>query len=60
MIKRKLKKTILSIQNWSKDEDEENPEMYCHFSGEFSPGETSYSKPILKKHWKKAKEVHNL
>jgi RNA polymerase-binding transcription factor DksA len=49
-----------AYKDWSKDEDEENPEMYCHFSGEFSPGETSYSKPILKKHWKKAKEVHNL
>lgn len=49
-----------AYKEWSKDEDEENPEMYCHFSGELSPGETSYSKPILKKHWKKAKEVHNL
>ena len=33
------------------------PEKFCHFSGEPSNGETSVSKPILKKNWKKAKEI---
>lgn len=43
---------------WSKFSDSEFPEKYCHFSGESSNGETSVSRPILKKNWKKAKEVH--
>lgn len=45
---------------WSKDGNKENPEKYCHFSGEPSNGETSVSKPILKKNWKKAKEIFDL
>jgi len=35
-------------------------ERFCHFSGESSNGETSVSKPILKKNWKKAKEIYGL
>lgn len=49
-----------AYKEWSKKEDEDFPEKYCHFSGEASHGETSHSKPILKKHWKKAKEIHDL
>jgi phosphatidylserine/phosphatidylglycerophosphate/cardiolipin synthase-like enzyme len=45
---------------WSKKENRKNPEKYCHFTGEISNGETSYEKPILKKNWKKADDVHNL
>ena len=42
---------------WNKHADPEYPEKYCHFSGEASNGETSVSKPILRKNWKKAKEI---
>lgn len=49
-----------AFKSWSKYGDPEYPEKYCHFSGEPSNGETSVSRPILKKHWKKAKEQHNI
>lgn len=42
---------------WSQFGDSDYPEKFCHFSGEPSNGETSHSKPILKKNWKKAKEI---
>ena len=42
---------------WSQFGDPDYPEKFCHFSGEPSNGETSVSKPILKKNWKKAKEI---
>jgi len=45
---------------WSKYKDPDYPEKYCHFSGEPSNGETSVSKPILKKNWNKAKKKYNL
>jgi phosphatidylserine/phosphatidylglycerophosphate/cardiolipin synthase-like enzyme len=44
---------------WSQFGDPDYPEKFCHFSGEPSNGETSVSKPILKKNWKKAKEIFN-
>ncbi len=43
---------------WSRFGDPDYPEKFCHFSGEPSNGETSVSKPILKKNWNKAKELH--
>jgi phosphatidylserine/phosphatidylglycerophosphate/cardiolipin synthase-like enzyme len=46
-----------AYDSWSKYEDEDYPEKFCHFSGEPSNGETSYSKPVLKKYWYKAKEL---
>lgn len=49
-----------SYNSWVKFKNEEYPEKYCHFSGEISNGETCYSKPILKKNWKKAKELFSL
>lgn len=49
-----------AYKSWSKYSDREYPEKFCHFSGELSYGETSTSKPILKKNWKKAKEIHSL
>lgn len=49
-----------AYKSWSKYSDAEYPEKFCHFSGEQSNGETSVSKPILKKNWKKAKEIHGL
>lgn len=45
---------------WSEYSDPTYPEKFCHFSGELSKGETSYSKPILKKNWNTAKEIFNL
>ena len=44
-----------AYESWSKHEDLNYQENYCHFTGEASNGETSYSKPILKKNWNKAK-----
>lgn len=42
---------------WSKYNDPDYTEKFCHFSGEPSNGETSVNKPILKRNWKKAKEI---
>jgi hypothetical protein len=49
-----------AFKSWSKYGDPNYPEKYCHFSGEISNGDTSISRPILKKNWKKAKEIHDL
>ncbi len=49
-----------AFKSWSKYSDPEYSEKFCHFSGEASNGETFVSRPILKKNWKKAKELHNL
>ena len=46
-----------AYKSWNKYGDPDYPEKFCHFSGEPSNGETSMSKPILKKNWKKAKEL---
>lgn len=45
---------------WNKYGDANYPEKFCHFSGEASHGETTVNKPILKKNWKKAKEIFQL
>jgi hypothetical protein len=47
-----------AYKSWSKFEDGDYPEKYCHFSGEPSHGKTCFNKPILKKNWKKAQKVH--
>jgi len=49
-----------SFKSWSKYSDPSYAENFCHFSGEPSGGETSLSRPILKKNWKKAKEIFGL
>lgn len=49
-----------SYEAWEKYKNIDYPEKYCHFSGEPSNGETCFSRPILKKHWNKAKQTHNL
>ena len=46
-----------AFKSWNKYGDPEYPEKYCHFSGEFSNGETCVIRPILKKNWKKAFEM---
>ena len=49
-----------AYRSWSKFGDRSYPEKFCHFSGEQSNNETSFSRPILKKNWKKAKETFGL
>lgn len=56
----KLPMCDTAFQSWKKFSNNEYPEKFCHFSGELSNGETSFSKPILRKNWTKAKETHKL
>lgn len=49
-----------AFKKWNEFGDPNYREKFCHFSGEPSNGETSVSQPILKRHWKKAKELFNL
>lgn len=49
-----------AYNSWLKFKNEDYSEKYCHFSGEPSNGETSFSRPILKKNYPKAKETHKL
>ena len=44
-----------AFKSWGKYSDPNYAEKFCHFSGEPANGETSVSRPILKKNWKKAK-----
>lgn len=43
-----------SYEEWNTFKNVNYKENFCHFSGEKSFGQTSFSKPILAKHWKKA------
>jgi len=47
-----------AYRNWLKSGKQDTPEHYCHFSGEPTYGETTYSRPILKANWNKAKQLH--
>jgi len=49
-----------AFKSWNKFADPDYAENFCHFSGEPSNDDTSVSRPILKKNWKKAKEIFNL
>lgn len=49
-----------AYKKWNEFGDPDYPEKFCHFSGEPSNGDTSVSRPILKKNWKKAKEIFDL
>jgi phosphatidylserine/phosphatidylglycerophosphate/cardiolipin synthase-like enzyme len=49
-----------AYKSWNKYSDPEYAEKFCHFSGEPSNGETCVSRPILKKNWKKAKDVFGI
>lgn len=49
-----------AYKSWSKYSNPEYKEKFCHFSGESSNGETTVSKPILRKNWSKAKAAHGL
>jgi hypothetical protein len=49
-----------AYRKWNEFGNPDYPERFCHFSGEPSNGETCVSRPILKKNWKKAKEIFDL
>lgn len=49
-----------AFKKWDEFGDADYPEKYCHFSGEPSNGETTMRQPILRKNWKKAKEIYGL
>lgn len=49
-----------AYQSWGKFSNEAYKENFCHYSGEPSNGETTYSKPILKKNWNRAKEIYHI
>jgi phosphatidylserine/phosphatidylglycerophosphate/cardiolipin synthase-like enzyme len=49
-----------AYKKWSEYSNPDYQEKFCHFSGEVSNGETSFSQPIMKKHWKEAKKKFNL
>jgi phosphatidylserine/phosphatidylglycerophosphate/cardiolipin synthase-like enzyme len=49
-----------AYKKWNEFANPNYPENFCHYSGEPSQGETSMNKPILKKYWKKAHEVHKI
>ncbi len=51
--------TKKAFANWNRHKEPEYKEKFCHFSGEESNGETTFSRPILKKNWTKAKKTHN-
>ena len=45
-----------AFKSWSRYEDKDYTEKYCHFSGEESNGETSFARPVLKKNWKQSRQ----
>jgi hypothetical protein len=49
-----------AYNKWNEYGDPDYPEKYCHFSGDVSNKETSFNKPILRKYWKKAQEIHGI
>ena len=46
-----------AYNDWAKYKNIEFKEKFCHYSGEPSNGETTISKPILRKNWNKAQEM---
>ncbi|MCC6370482.1 MAG: hypothetical protein IT236_05690 [Bacteroidia bacterium] len=49
-----------AYQSWLKFSNKDYKEKFCHFSGEPSNGETTFSKPILYKNFKQAREKFKL
>lgn len=49
-----------AYKKWNDFGDPNYPEKFCHFSGESSNGETSVSRPILRKNWKKAQDIFGI
>jgi hypothetical protein len=50
--------SIDAWKEWNKTKDVNSRENFCHYSGEPSNGETTYSKPILRKNWGKLKRSY--
>jgi hypothetical protein len=50
--------SIEAFKKWNEFADHNYREKYCHFSGELSNGETTMSRPILAKYWKKASKTY--
>lgn len=49
-----------AYRSWSKFSNPDYPEKYCHFSGEPSNGETTFSRPVLNKNWARAKTLQGI
>lgn len=49
-----------AFESWNKYKNKDFIEKFCHFTGEPSNGLTTFSRPILRKNWPKAKQAHNL
>lgn len=49
-----------AYKSFNKYRDQDYRGKFCHFSGELSSGQTSFSRPILKKNWKKANEIFSM
>jgi hypothetical protein len=47
-----------AYKKWNEFANPDYHEKYCHYSGEHSDGETSFSKPVLSKYWKKAQAIN--
>ena len=43
--------------NWSRFNNPDYKEKYCHYSGEPSNGETTFKRPILEKYYRKVKGI---
>jgi hypothetical protein len=43
-----------AFKSWNQYKNKDFKEKYCHYSGELSNGQTTFSKPILVKYWAKA------
>lgn len=52
--------TYDAFKMWSKYKNSEYSENYCHFSGEFSNGNTTVNRPILNRNWNNARRQFNL
>ncbi len=46
--------SLNAFKKWNQFQDVDYGEAYCHYSGDKSFGDTSFARPILRKHWKKA------
>tara|TARA_R110000737_G_scaffold336727_1_gene356392 strand:+ start:1677 stop:2534 length:858 start_codon:yes stop_codon:yes gene_type:complete len=49
--------SINAFENWSKWKNKDFKEKYCHFSGEETKGETTFSKPVLRKNYTVAMQI---
>ena len=45
-----------AFKSWNQYKNKDFKEKYCHYSGEFTNGQTSFARPILAKYYKKSME----